>query len=165
VGDDDPIIKTLDGTKKRLEVRMSNAEIADFLEMNTTYMACASMNKDRSTHLVEMGYAVIDGNPVMEAKAKSQKILNLKRDPRITCMIADGVAYGELRGVQIAGRADIIEDPEYVFASLVGVMRRHSGMEYREDRRPYIERAMRNRVAIKVNVDRYISWDHRKLQP
>ncbi len=58
-------------------------------------------------HLVAMWYGVIDGKIYFETKMKSQKVQNLLRDPKITCMIEAGVTYDQLRGVAIEGNAHI----------------------------------------------------------
>ena len=51
-----------------------------------------------------MWYAVLDGEIWFETKAKSQKAVNLRRDPTITVMIEDGQTYDTLRGVSIDGQ-------------------------------------------------------------
>jgi len=40
-----------------------------------------------------------EGAPALETKAKSQKVQNLRRDPRITCLVEEGDSYDQLRGV------------------------------------------------------------------
>ena len=55
----------------------------------------------------------LDGEIWFETKAKSQKAVNLRRDPTITVMIEDGKTYDTLRGVSIDGRAEIVDsDPD-----------------------------------------------------
>lgn len=46
-----------------------------------------------------MWYAVVDGEIWLETKAKSQKAVNLTRDPRVSFLIEDGNTYDTLRGV------------------------------------------------------------------
>ena len=48
-----------------------------------------------------------------DAKAKSQKAVNLRRDPTITVMIEDGHTYDTLRGVSIDGTANTIALEDY----------------------------------------------------
>ena len=48
-----------------------------------------------------MWYAIIDGAPCFWTFAKSQKVVNLRRDPRITCMVEAGDEYSDLRGVEL----------------------------------------------------------------
>jgi hypothetical protein len=37
------------------------------------------------------------------------------------------------------------------------------GVTYTDDMKPMVEAAVHNRVGVKINVDRYVTWDHRKL--
>ena len=70
-----------------------------------------------------------------ETKAKSQKVMNLRRNPTITCMAEDGQSYEELRGVQIVGTAEIVEDPERMFEMGITVFERYVA-PYNDDLRP-----------------------------
>ena len=48
-----------------------------------------------------------------------KKIKNLERDPRISCLLEDGLVYEELRGIQINGTAErLYSDPETVHFTL-----------------------------------------------
>jgi general stress protein 26 len=109
-----------------------------------------------------MWYAVIDGQIWVETKGRSQKAVNLRRDPRITVMIEDGYTYDSLRGVSIEGKGVIVEDPELLWKVGVSVWERYSG-EYTEEAKPLVEFMLHKRVAVRIDVDRIRSWDHRKL--
>ena len=89
---------------------MSDEEIVEFIERSRT-ATMATVLPDGRPHLVAMWYAVVDGEIWFETKAKSQKAVNLRRDPTITVMIEDGQSYDTLRGVSIDGHAEIIDDP------------------------------------------------------
>jgi len=94
---------------QRDQIRMTEQEVARFLEQGRT-LSVATINPDGAPHLVAMWYALIDGKICMWMYAKSQKALNLRRDPRITCMMEAGATYGELRGVQMRGQATLVEE-------------------------------------------------------
>ncbi len=57
-----------------------------------------------------MWYGFYEGKPAFETFTKSQKILNLRRDDRISVLVEDGDAYEKLRGVEIVGRGEVIDD-------------------------------------------------------
>src|SRR5258705_11494281 len=111
------------GVKQRAQIVMSDTEITDFLE-RSRIATLATIGPKGTPHLTAMWYALIDGGlepdasgrklPELwfETKAKSQKAVNLRRDPRITCMVEAGQTYDTLRGVSIEGHAEIIDDPE-----------------------------------------------------
>jgi PPOX class probable F420-dependent enzyme len=149
------------GVKQRDVIRMSSEEIDEFLTGRRT-MNMATINHDGTIHLVAMWYGLVDGAPCFETKAKSQKVLNLRRDPRITCLVEEGQSYEELRGVELVGRAEIVEDPDYLWRIGVSVFERYQG-PYSEEMRPYVEAMLHKRVGVRVDVERVVSWDHAKL--
>ncbi|WP_405177509.1 PPOX class F420-dependent oxidoreductase [Nocardia sp. NBC_01377] len=149
------------GVNQRAQIVMSDTEIAEFLE-HSRVATMATIGPTGAPHLIAMWYALIDGEVWFETKAKSQKAVNLRRDPRITCMIESGDTYDQLRGVSLEGTAEITADPERLFAVGVSVWERYTG-PYSEEMRPAVEAMLHKRVAIRVRPDRVRSWDHRKL--
>ncbi len=150
------------GVKQRDLIVMSPEEIDGFIHERRPMTMC-TLNHDGSIHAVAMWYGFVDGSVAIETKAKSQKAVNLRRDPRITCMFEDGDQYEDLRGVELVGRAEIVEDPEKMFELGVSVFERYYGGTYTDDLRPFIETMLHKRIVVRVDVERTVSWDHRKL--
>ena len=94
---------------RRDQITMTSGEIEAFLEAERT-LQVASINGDGTPHLVAMWYGRHGGELAFWTYAKSQKVVNLRRDPRLTVMVETGTKYEELKGVTIYGRARIIED-------------------------------------------------------
>lgn len=67
-----------------------------------------------------------------------------------------------LRGVSLEGRAEIVEDPEALWAVGVNVWERYHG-PYTHELKPFVEVMLNKRVAVRFDVARTRSWDHRKL--
>jgi PPOX class probable F420-dependent enzyme len=149
------------GVKQRDIVKMTPDEVDAFLRERRPITLC-SINHDGSIHAVAMWYGFLEGCVAVETKAKSQKVRNLRRDPRMTCMAEDGEYYEELRGVELVGRAEIVEDLERMWPLGVDVFERYYGT-FTDDMRPFVETMLNKRVVIKLHVDRVVSWDHRKL--
>ena len=149
------------GTNERNKVAMSDEEIAAYIERSRT-ATMATIGPTGTPHLVAMWFAVVDGQIWFETKMKSQKAQNLRRDPRLTCMIEDGQTYDALRGVSIEGTATIVEDPEALWNVGVSVWERYNG-PYSEEVKPLVEFMLHKRVAVRVDVERVRSWDHHKL--
>jgi PPOX class probable F420-dependent enzyme len=149
------------GTKQRTQIVMSADEIEDFVT-SSRGGTLATVDRDGQPHLTAMWYGVVDGEIWFETKAKSQKAVNLRRDPRITFLLEDGDTYDTLRGVSFEGTADIVDDPEAVFRVGVSVWERYTG-PYTEDVKPAVDMMMNNRIAVRLIVERTRSWDHRKL--
>jgi PPOX class probable F420-dependent enzyme len=151
------------GTNQRNQITMSDDEIAVMLEQSRT-MTMATIGADGLPHLVAMWFGIVDGKVYFETKAKSQKAVNLKRDPRIVGMIEAGLSYDQLRGVSIEGTATIIDDTtddEY-WAAGISVFERYQG-PFTEEMRPFVEIMMNKRVVVRIDPTRIRSWDHRKL--
>ncbi len=127
---------------------MTDEEIAEFIERSRT-ATMATVLPDGRPHLVAMWYAVVDGEIWFETKAKSQKAVNLRRDPTITVMIEDGQTYDTLRGVSIDGHAEIVDDPETILRVGISVWERYTG-PYTDEMRPFVDQMMNNRIAVRV---------------
>jgi PPOX class probable F420-dependent enzyme len=140
---------------------MSPEEVDDFLRSERTTTMC-TMHPDGSIHAVAMWYAFLGGRPAIETKRASQKIQNLRRDPRLTFLVEAGDKYENLRGVELVGRARIVEDPDQLWEFGVSMWERYVSA-YSEDQRPLVDAMMHNRVVVAVDVTRVVSWDHRKL--
>ena len=116
-------------------------------------------------HLVAMWYAMLDGHPSFWTFGKSQKIVNLRRDPRITALVESGDAYSELRGVELVGTARIVEDFDAIVAIGRAVAAKYQGPEAASSPEvlAFLEGQARKRVGVVIDVDRVVSWDHTKL--
>jgi len=149
---------------RREQIRMSEAEIHAFLDEQRT-MAVATIGRDGFPHVVAMWYTLVDGKPACWTYAKSQKALNLRRDPkpRVTCLVETGEAYGELRGVQIKGCATLIEDPADVLRLGEAIWERYSGGPLDDAMRQMVAAQARKRVGVIVEPVEVVTWDHRKL--
>jgi PPOX class probable F420-dependent enzyme len=149
------------GVKQRDLVKMTPEEVDEFLHERRAMSMC-TMNPDGSIHAVAMWYGFLEGAVAVETKAKAQKAQNLRRDPRLTCMFEAGEYYEELRGVELVGTAEIVEEPERMWELGVDVFERYYS-PYTEELRPFIETMLHKRIVVKLHVDRVVSWDHRKL--
>jgi PPOX class probable F420-dependent enzyme len=149
------------GVNQRQVIKMSPQEVDEFLHRERTVSMC-TMHPDGSIHAVAMWYAFLDGTLAVETKRKSQKVQNLRRDPRLTFLVEAGDVYEELRGVELVGAARIVEDADDVWSFGVSMWERYMG-PYTEDQRPFVELMMNNRVVVVIDVAKVVSWDHRKL--
>jgi PPOX class probable F420-dependent enzyme len=149
------------GTNERGKIVMSDDEVSDFIVRSRT-ATMATVSAQGRPHLVAMWYGVIDGEIWFETKAKSQKAVNIRRNPTCTVMIEDGLTYNELRGVSIEGTAEILDDPDSILKCGISVWERYNG-PYTDEMRPYVDQMMNKRVAVRIKTDRIRSWDHRKL--
>jgi PPOX class probable F420-dependent enzyme len=147
---------------RREQIRMSEDEIHAFLDEQLT-MAVASIGRDGFAHVVAMWYVIVNGKLAFWTYAKSQKAVNLRRDPKVTCLVEAGEAYNELRGVQIKGRATLIDDPAEVLRLGETIWERYAGGALNDAMRQMVAAQARKRVGVIVEPVEIVSWDHGKL--
>ncbi len=149
--------------KQRDVVRMTDAEAWTYIESQRD-MHVATIGKDGSPHLTTNWFALADGHVVFTSYETSQKIVNLRRDPRITLLFADGRMYGELRGVSVKGTAQFISDPSERERAFTAIFQRNAsfygGVDTSIAKRAVLEG---RRACVKLAAERLISWDHSKL--
>jgi PPOX class probable F420-dependent enzyme len=149
------------GVNQRGLITLDESEISEMLA-GVRSLTVASVGPTGTPHLVAMWFAVVDGEIWFETKGKSQKAVNLRRDPRVSCLAEDGDVYEDLRGVEIEGHAEITDDADALWRVGVGLWERYHG-QYSEEVRPFVEATVRKRVAVRIVPERVRSWDHRKL--
>lgn len=140
---------------------MTEEEVAVFLHERHT-MTVATLGADGRPHLVAMWYGFLEGAPAFWTYGRSQKAVNLRRDPRVTCLVEAGETYDALRGVELVGRATVLEDRDEIMAVGASVFERYTG-PVDEAAREALVASGAKRVAVRVEVERVVSWDHRKL--
>jgi PPOX class probable F420-dependent enzyme len=140
---------------------MSPDEVAAFIEASRRAHV-ATINPDGTPHVVPMSYVVLDGRLTIWTDPRSRKVGNLRRDPRITCLIEDGTQFAELRAVQLCGRAELGEDEETSLRVGLALFQRASG-ELTDELRAAAAGLAPERVAVTVHPERVVSWDHRKM--
>lgn len=149
------------GVNQRAGIVLTDDEVDELIAGART-ATMATVGSDGQPHLVAMWFAVVDGDICFETKAKSQKAVNLRRDPRISVLIEDGQTYEELRGVSIEGQAEVSDDPDFLWRIGVNMFERYYG-PYTDEMKPMVEAMLNKRVAVRVKTERKRSWDHRKL--
>ena len=146
----------------RSRIRMTSQEVEAHLA-GPHKLQLATINPDGFPHLVTMYYDVFDGQVGFWTYRRAQKTVNLQRDPRLTCLVEAGDDYMTLRGLQIQGRARLIEDTERIAEVGRRVYGRYIEGGITPELEPFIAQQATKRVAVMVEPDRVISWDHRKL--
>jgi PPOX class probable F420-dependent enzyme len=147
--------------KKRDAIRLTDDEIKAFIEGSKTAILVSNGN-DGFPHAMPMWFVVRDGCPFMSTFAKSQKVLNIRRDPRITVLFESGVEYEKLKGVMIRAKGEIIEDRSVVEEVQIGFARKYVG-PFVDGAEEMVRAQAKKRIAIRVVPEKIISWDHAKL--
>jgi hypothetical protein len=142
---------------------MSAPEVDAYID-SQRILNVATIGPSGHPHLVAMWYARVGGELCFWTFAKSQKIVNLRRDPKMTGLIESGDSYNELRGVELVGTGEIVDEFDRVFEIGKAVAVRYNGEAAVSDAAlPFIEAQAHKRLGVIFRIDRVVSWDHTKL--
>lgn len=142
-------------------VRMTEDEVAAFVAGNVRARV-STVCRDGAPHVVPVSYVVLDGRVAFWADNDSQKMVNLRRDPRVAVVVDDGVDFQELRGVHLAGTAALHDDAD-TNGRIADLFAAKAPEEHREAAKQMLLGLAAERTAVVVEAAKVASWDHRKL--
>jgi PPOX class probable F420-dependent enzyme len=146
-------------SSKRRSIKFTPEEQEEFVKKNQK-AALATLDKDGFPHVVAMNYFYQDGIFYMTSYGKAQKVINVRRNPKVGLMIETGRVYNELQGVLVRGHCELIEDATQVKLSF----RRMGEVQGGKAGIPSEASAsMPKRVVLKIVPEKITSWDHTKL--
>jgi PPOX class probable F420-dependent enzyme len=144
---------------RRQQIQLTPEEQAAFLK-EPNKAALATIDKDGFPHVVAMGFLAKDGAIYMTSYGKAQKVLNIRRNPKVAVMVESGKNYGDFRGVLIRGLCEIIEDPAVVEKTMRELAGNQAGSS--SVPRGAVSSAPK-RALLKIVPQKISSWDHTKL--
>jgi general stress protein 26 len=146
--------------KRARRIAMTKDELDGFLAQQRM-CRLGSVDGDGAPHVSPLWF-VWDGSALwLHSIVKSQRWVNLMRDPRVSVAVDAGVGYGELRGVELLGRVEVVGDvpradaphpdtgaSEQLWAD------KYTGGVFRSDGK---------HAWLRLTPDKIVSWDFRKL--
>ena len=151
------------------DITMTESERLEFLSAPRTLIV-TTVDGRGYPHVTPMWYVVDDGKVVFRSFTKSQKIVNLRRNPRVGVLVEEGHAYQDLRGVMIQGQAILVDDPDFVLDLYGRLAARYAfagtqpvTFPDRVSLEAAFGRFAPKNTAVVVDPVRITSWDHRKL--
>lgn len=149
--------------RSRDAVRLTDEELDAFLAAQMKVQV-ATVGPDGAPHLTTLFYVLDEGRIAFWTYGSSQKIANLRRDPRISCLVEDGEEYFELRGVSIQGRARLVEEYDEIRALGARVAARMAGdVDLGDFGDEIVSQQAHKRIGVVIEPDKVASWDHRKM--
>jgi nitroimidazol reductase NimA-like FMN-containing flavoprotein (pyridoxamine 5'-phosphate oxidase superfamily) len=148
----------------RRDISLTESEVADLLA-EARNLQVATNGADGFPHVTTLWFHMSEGMVTFRSFTKSQRVVNLTRDPKLTVLAETGTEYEELRGVMIQGIARMSTDPDDVMRTYAGVAAKMQGVDEVSGEAIdalYGRFATKNTV-IRVEPIRVISWDHAKL--
>lgn len=146
--------------KRARRIAMSKDELDGFLA-EQRMCRLGSVDGDGAPHVSPLWF-VWDGSALwLHSIVKSQRWVNLMRDPRVSVAVDAGVGYGELRGVELLGRVDVVGDvpraetPHSDTAAAEQLWAdKYTGGTFSSDGK---------HAWLRLEPDKTVSWDFRKL--
>jgi PPOX class probable F420-dependent enzyme len=144
---------------RRRQIQLTPDEQAAFLREHRK-CSLATIDQHGFPHVVAMNFLAKDGAFYMTSYGKAQKVVNIRRNPKVALMVETGNSYAELRGVMVRGHCEINEGAEAV-RGVFAAMAEARGATYQ---RPSgsVDSAPK-RVVLKIIPKKITSWDHSKL--
>jgi len=149
---------------RRNAIALTPSEQTEYVATARTLTLCTH-GPNGYPHAVAMWFAVDDDGTVwMTTYRKSQKAVNVRRNPKVALHIESGTTYDTLKGVLIRGDAEVVDDEDAVFRTICRVQEKMSGaFPVGAEVEQAIRWQARKRVALKITPRRASSWDHAKL--
>lgn len=162
--------------KQRDAVKMTREEAEAFLNegMRENWPIFLATNGPGGyPHIVSMGWVYQGGRVWFQTYGKSQKILNLRRDPKAAVMLEaaypGGFEHRKLRGLMIRGICAVEDNPEKVVEVLTAMWRNGGARNASVGARPqtelldFVKQRASKRAVISLLPQKWASWDHSKL--
>ena len=146
--------------RRSRRIAMTPEELDAYLTEQRTCRV-ATVNADGAPHVSPLWF-VWDGTSLwLNSIVRSQRWVDLERDPRVSVVVDDGIEFGELRGVELIGRVEQVgevprtgepvpelEVPEQLKAD------KYAGGQVVHDGR---------HALLRLTPEKIISWDFRKM--
>jgi PPOX class probable F420-dependent enzyme len=141
---------------------MTETEISQFLREGRN-LQVATHGPNGYPHLTTLWYVLVDDQIAFRSFRKSQRVTNLRRDPRLTVLVEDGDSMVNLRGLMIQGRAKLVDDRDLVLRLYAEVTEKYEGLHVEPDGwDPIFGTWADKNIAVVVESERVTTWDHTK---
>ena len=149
------------GTTPRDLLRMSDDEVDTYLRAGSV-CRIATVDATGAPHVVPVAFVLLDGAVTFWSDPASQKVVNVRRDPRVACVVDGGSEMADLRGVEVRGEARVVDDPA-LSVRVADLFAERVPEAFREAARAGLHELAAQRVVVVLTPTAIASWDHRKL--
>jgi nitroimidazol reductase NimA-like FMN-containing flavoprotein (pyridoxamine 5'-phosphate oxidase superfamily) len=96
-----------------MPAKLTNDEVNAFLDSHPGWITLTTIGRDGFPHTVPIGYFRLGDDVYIGGRAGSQKLKNIKSNPRVCVMLESGSTTQDIKGVMIQGEATVhTNDPE-----------------------------------------------------
>ncbi len=146
---------------RRSEIEMTPEEQRAYLEGAKT-LILSTIDGRGYPHAVAMWFSVVDRLVHMTTFRKSQKVVNVRRNPKASLLAESGTQYAELKGLMIRCRTEVVDDVDLCLDILTDINTRYTG-QHHPSFRDLVRPQAQKRVALRFHPEHISSWDHSKL--
>ncbi|MGP3975973.1 pyridoxamine 5'-phosphate oxidase family protein [Streptomyces sp. 8N114] len=142
-------------------IMMTPEEQDTFLRTQRTCRV-ATVGRQGAPHLSALWFYWDGAALWLYSLTRSRRWAQLRHDPRLAVLVDDGEEYGELRGVELSGRAEFVGEAPRVgepCPELAEAERLFPAKYFGLERMPYDGR----HAWLKLAPESVVSWDFRKL--
>jgi len=142
------------------KIAMTSEELDAFLASERTCRV-GTVNRDGSPHVSPLWF-VWDGSAIwLNSIVRSQRWVNILREPRVCVVVDGGVEFGELRGVELAGSLSSVGEVPRTSAldRAVAVPEQLFGEKYADG--TFV--ADGRHAWLRLVPETVVSWDFRKM--
>ncbi len=152
-------------THEQKELWMTQEDIDDLIK-NGKVLYISHMTKDGWAMVTPMFYCMI-GKDIYTSTVKGRtKEIAYRRDNRMSASVSrEDLSLSKEQGLTIKARAEIVEDKDIVAKVCRGYVDKYWNMFTPAEQEKYFETLYtKDRVAIKINPVKIISWDVARMQ-
>ncbi len=131
----------------------SKEEAYKFLDSHPGWLILSTVGKNGYPHSVPLSYLRRGDEFFVGSRARTQRAINVERNPRFSALVEAGHTMQDIKGVMIQGTAEVIRAPDEVLP-LVREMARQRGTP--EERLP--TEAPASAAFIRLKPEKFISW-------
>ncbi len=149
---------------RRDAIAMSTDEIRAYLTAQQR-LILTSNGPDGYPHPMPMNFLFDDNDAyLMTTFRKSQKVMNMQRDPRCALLVESGSHYSELKSVLAYADAEIIDDADFTRDVMLALAAKEGDRAaLSEEAKQTVAASVPKRIVLRFKPSDYISWDHSKL--
>ncbi len=138
-----------------MPAQLTREEVNEFLDSRPGWITFTSIGRDGYPHSVPIGY-FRDGDDVyIGCRDRTQKTLNVQRNPRVSLSLESGSTMEDIKGVLLQGDAIVINTPDELLELTREAARRRGAPEH-----ALPSQAPPGVAYIKVTPTKVISWDY-----
>jgi PPOX class probable F420-dependent enzyme len=149
-----------------MSVRLSDDEAWEVLSGSHTGIL-TTLRGDGYPVTLPVWFVVQDRAVYVAGPAVTRKFGRVRRDHRASFLVESGERWAELRAVQITGRAEIVDDPDWAHVDAL-LDYKYRGFRTPREEMPASARARYDAARTLVRIvpeGRLLTWDNARLDP